>query len=380
MKTVFLFVPDLNGGGAERALVNILKCKSAFEKLGFSPVLVVRRWVGAYVNDIPADINRVVLGGNRSGLIATVLTVFRLGAALRRYRPSVVVSFLSAPSVFLAVKLFFPSSLFGLSVQTSPNQWANTENSKYSNLIKKIQGIVFRAADFLLPISTGIAEELQSVYSVSPAKCCVVYNSIDSQLIKDSMIGPLPADIAVPAGTIVVVTAGRIVRQKNQEILIQALSEVLRHGRKARLYILGEGPEEPRLRRMTVDLGISDCVRFLGFQKNPWIYFKYANIFALSSCYEGFANVLVEAMACGLPILSTDAPHGPNEILDGGKFGLIVPVSDSGAFAHKLLELIDSAQIRNNYSALSFQRARDFDSEVISEHFWAAIQSFSIVS
>jgi glycosyltransferase involved in cell wall biosynthesis len=116
---------------------------------------------------------------------------------------------------------------------------------------------------------------------------------------------------------------------------------VLRSRRAVKLAILGEGPERPSLETLIAELGLSDDVRLLGFQTNPYAYMARAAGFVLSSLWEGFPNVLVEALACGCRVVSTDCPSGPAEILDGGRFGYLVPMGDITALANGMAAVLD---------------------------------------
>jgi glycosyltransferase involved in cell wall biosynthesis len=136
----------------------------------------------------------------------------------------------------------------------------------------------------------------------------------------------------------VFVTAGRLVGQKDHATMLRALALYRRHA-PGRLLLLGAGPLMNDLRALAGELGIADAVDFLGFRNNPLPYFQRANAFLLSSQSEGFGNVLVEAMACGTPVISTDCPHGPHEILDNGAYGALVPMHDPAALAVAMGEL-----------------------------------------
>lgn len=373
---IFFFIPDLSGGGAERALVNLLKHWPSDGAAHLAPILVVRRWHGEYTAEIPDSIPRVVLGTERSGMRATVSTVFRLGRELRKHRPAAVVSFLSAPAVLMAARLFHPRCKVILSLQTSPAQWLENERGAVRNLVRMIQGYVFRHADYLMPISEGIARELRELYGLAGSAMTVIHNSVDIDMITRESAGDCPHELLREEGTFRIITAGRLVRQKSQEVLIEAVARLATLGKKVDLFILGQGPDLAFLEETAGRLGIRQRVHFLGFQKNPWRFFRNADLFVLPSKYEGFANVIIEAMACGLPVVSTDAPHGPREILHDGEYGLMVPVGDAGAIAQEMLKFIDDERLRKNYAERSRCRARDFDIRRISATFRDTIEAF----
>ena len=131
------------------------------------------------------------------------------------------------------------------------------------------------------------------------------------------------------------------------------------------LYILGEGSERPRLEKLIQDLGLHPVVRLLGFQPNPYATMRQADVFVLSSDYEGFGNVIVEAMALGVPVIATDCPYGPREILAGGKYGVLVPPGDEQALADAILSLLRDPDARRRLGVEAKKRAEEFSVEKI---------------
>jgi glycosyltransferase involved in cell wall biosynthesis len=146
--------------------------------------------------------------------------------------------------------------------------------------------------------------------------------------------------------------AGRLVRQKGFDILIRAFGVVAPEAPQLRLVIAGEGPEEKQLRDLAAGLGLGSRVTFLGNVRDLSALMRYAVAFVLSSRYEGFPNVLLEALACGLPTVAADCPEGPREILADGQYGLLVPCNDATALAAAIVRLLADAELRRRLSAL----------------------------
>ena len=156
----------------------------------------------------------------------------------------------------------------------------------------------------------------------------------------------------------VVIAAGKLKPQKDFETLLRAFA-LVQAKRNARLIILGRGPKKQALRELATELGISDCFQLPGHVRNPYAYFSRAAVFVLSSAWEGLPNVLIEAMACGCSVVSTDCPSGPFEILEEGAVGRLVPVGDATAMAKAIIESLDNPTRKDVLLA----RARAFSYE-----------------
>jgi glycosyltransferase involved in cell wall biosynthesis len=199
----------------------------------------------------------------------------------------------------------------------------------------------------------------------APARINVIYNPVDCRRIAELAAQDLDHPWFQPGQPPVVLAAGRLHRQKDYPTLLQAFAR-LRRRKTSRLVIIGEGPERARLASLAAQLGISEEVQLPGFQTNPFAYMARAGVFALSSAWEGLSNVLIEALACGCPVVSTDCPHGPAEVLDSGKYGTLVPVADPAALAQALQATLD----RKTAAAEAQQRAGYFDIGAVADRYW----------
>ena len=231
----------------------------------------------------------------------------------------------------------------------------------------RMRRFAFGRSDAAVALSRGVAEEMERHYRLPAERITVIYNPVDLAQI-GRLSSESPEEI-LGNGAFHVVTCGRLVRQKNIGLLIKAL--VLSRDRSIEwsLYILGDGPEETALKQLAVKLGVDGAVKFLGFQKNPYSYMARADLFVLPSLWEGFGHVLVEAMASGTPVLATDCPHGPREILGDGRYGWLVPNDDCRALAGKIehLEKNRDELVRMREPALS--RSKDFAVERIVKEY-----------
>jgi len=169
-----------------------------------------------------------------------------------------------------------------------------------------------------------------------------------------------------------VLAMGRLTRQKGFDLLLDALARVRADGVPARLTIVGVGELEAELKAKTGALGLADVVTFAGFQEHPERYFAHADVFVLSSRYEGMPNVVLEALACGLPIVAFDCPHGVSEIVRDGENGRLLPPEDVGALASVLGRLLRDAPTLARMRAAAPGSIRAFTAPVVSAR-WNAI-------
>jgi len=190
--------------------------------------------------------------------------------------------------------------------------------------------------DAIVCVSNGVAADLGRLVPAVPPKVRVVYNPV--ALSERDAAAPLHPWLTDRAGP-VIVAAGRLTAQKDFATLIRAFAG-LQVGPPVRLLILGEGPERDGLLRLSRQLGVADRVALPGFVTNPRAHMAAAALFVLSSAWEGFGNVLVEAMAAGTPVIATDCPSGPREILEDGRFGLLTPVGDAAGLSAAMVEAL----------------------------------------
>ncbi len=223
--------------------------------------------------------------------------------------------------------------------------------------------LFYRYADAVVAVSRGVAVDLVEKVGVPEDRVRVIYNpTFDAEidLLKDE---PLDDEWFHTDGPPVLISAGRLCRQKRYDVLLRALSLVLEK-RPVRLMILGEGEERSDLESLSRELGISASLRLPGSVANPYAYMSRSDLYVVSSAWEGFPNTIVEAMACGLPVVSTDCPSGPREILDVARLGksehgTLVPVDDHRALSDAVVEALESAHDRAALRA----RAAHFSTE-----------------
>ena len=348
-RKVACFLPSLGGGGAERVVLNVA---TALARRGYSVDLVLGSPKGSYMDQLAGELDVVSLKCRK-----TIFGVLPLGRYLMRRRPDVLMSATeTANIVAVAATRWAP----GRPVRTVLRQ-GNTFSTVRSatpgarRLLFPLLRWALRRADAVVAVSSGVAGDLARHVLRADQGAWVIPNPV----LREQVV----ADAALPAAhawlqddtSPVVLAVGRLVPEKDYPTLLAAFARVAQ-ARRVRLVILGDGRERERLTTLARRLRIAEVVDMPGFQRNPYAYMARAHVVVLSSRSEGMPNVLVEAMACGTPVVSTDCPHGPREVLADGKWGKLVPVGDSEAMSAAILQTLDEVPDRESLGA----RARCF--------------------
>lgn len=346
---VALFVPSLRGGGAERAMLDVAR---GLAERGLPAHLVLVRAEGPYMELLPAAVRVVDLGARRA--LTSVLPLVRY---LRSEAPSVMVATLPQASIvaFLASRL--ARADVRLVIRRASHFTMEYVNSGLKHrFVMLLEKAILPIVDAVVVNSSGSAEDLRRRLGSTTVE--EIHNPIVWP--EHAALGSVPVDEqwfddpTLP----VVLSVGRLVEAKDQAMLLRAFAQVV-EARRARLVLLGEGPERTNLVEMTKRLNITRAVEFAGFRVNPFAYMSKASVCAVSSRYEGSPNVLIQAMACGTPVVSTDCPSGPREILQDGKLGALVPVGDANALAAAIIRAFDEPGDPDGLVA----RAKEYDAE-----------------
>lgn len=207
---------------------------------------------------------------------------------------------------------------------------------------------VYPLAHAIVAVSEGVATDLRARVGSAGDRVLTIPNPVVSHTDGDTVMQEPPHPwLATPREKPVLLAAGRLTVQKDYRTMLRALARV-RARRDCRLIILGEGEERTALEQLAAQLGISDVVDLVGFHREPRRWMAAADLFVLSSAWEGFGNVLVEAMSAGTPVVSTDCPSGPAEILQHGRVGRLVPVGDDAALADAIAATLADPPSRNS--------------------------------
>ncbi len=321
--------------------MQVVRVVNELPGFGVEPILAVARGRGKYESRLRTDIELLTCQRwVRSSTLGVVASIPALRGLISRFRPDVVCAIQEHASAALAaaVAISEPKPRLVIGIQNNFSARLATEPYWARALLHPRYRAAYAAADWVIANSTGVADDLAAQVPAARHKVSVVYNAGFDTRVFELAAEPLPEPR--PPGQLVV-TCGRLTEQKDQDLLLRAFARLDRDPRPT-LWVLGQGERLPRLQALARELCIESRVKFWGFCENPYPFLAAADVFALSSRWEGFGNVLVEALACGLPIVSTDCPHGPREILDDGRYGKLVPVGDVAGFAASLREALIS--------------------------------------
>lgn len=233
-----------------------------------------------------------------------------------------------------------------------------------SRLGERLRGIVARRITMNVAVSRGTASAVEKRYRLKPGAVHAIYNAIDPLDIRTRASGDEPEELQGKHPVILAVA--RLSAEKNWETLIGAFGAVAAVAR-ANLCIVGEGDERERIIQLARDAGVADRVVLTGNQPNPYVYMSHADVFALCSHYEGFGMVLLEAMACGVPVVAADCESGPREVITHNKDGLLVAPEDPLALAEGILAILTDAKLAQHLREGGLERASDFSHHNIVE-------------
>ncbi len=330
-----MFMPTLASGGAEKTMLHLAR---AFSQRGLKVDLLVARATGAYRSHLPDSIRLIDFKAAR--MSASLPPLMRY---LRENQPQALLSTLGLANLFALLARSGAGVPTRVVARVGSMPWRGDERTPK----KKLEGFLvhtgYRWADEVIAVSKAVAGELAQRSRLPLERITVIYNPI------------ITADIAVQAQEVVthpffqpgqppvVLGVGRLTILKDFPTLLRAFA-LLRQTRQARLVILGEGEQRGELEALVRDLGLQGEADLPGFVDNPYAYMKRAGVFVLSSTSEALGNVLVEAMACGCPVVSTNCPGGPAEILKDGQYGYLTPVRAPQAMAQAILAVLSGQQ------------------------------------
>lgn len=353
MKTAMI-VNRLGGGGAQRSAILIAENWPA--AAGHCSIIAAR--TGTYASAIPAPEDVSILSPNWPSPFSMLLFAFRLRRHLMTFRIDVVVTHVFGLT-HLVLALRALRIIRSQVVVVEQNHFSSTIRIRFGpirrRLIVELTKVLYRRAERVVAVSWGVARDLEAILGRREGSAAVIYNPIDVEKVRQSTQSDLPnGDEPRLARQFqglrrpIVISVGRLEAQKDHATLLRAVAQTKEV--VGSLVILGDGSLRSEIETTAHDLGIRATLWLPGFVNDPWWFMARSDVFVLSSVHEGFGNVIVEALACGLPVVSTDCESGPAEILRERDDGSLVPVADAHALANKIRQRLRSPA-RHGYSA-----------------------------
>jgi len=321
-------MPNLEGGGAERVLINIMR---QLDKNIFDIYLVLVDKSGDYLELVPNEVNIIDLNTKNISK-----SFFKLRSVLKEIEPNILFS-----SLFTTNIMLYLSSLFLLKnskiVLRSPNSPKLVlENNQMSLLMKFLLERAYNKADYILAQTPEMKYEINKYHNINDDKIITFLNPLDTEFIDNKTL-----NISNPFDThyINVVASGRLHKQKGFDTLIKSFKYVIEKNDKFRLYIIGKDKgEEDYLRTLIKNLKLGNFVKLLGFQDNPYRFYFYSDLFVLSSRWEGLPNAVLENLYLNKPIVATKCIPFMNTLIDDGKNGFLVEIDNETELANKILK------------------------------------------
>ncbi|MFD2190054.1 glycosyltransferase [Pistricoccus aurantiacus] len=356
---ISILLPDLRGGGVERIR---LVLAHEFARHGHSVEFVLMHARGDLLNEANRAFSVVDLGIDRVRKVPLALARY-----LKQRQPDVLLTAMWPLTVLAPLGRMLSGHHCCLAVSEH-----NTLSVQYAP-----QGILhhlalrismtcgYRLADVRLGVSSGVVSDISRLAAMRADDFHMIHNPVPARLTptREATNRAEAQWAALPGARIL--SVGSFKAQKNHSLLLQAFARMTSHDDGAQLMLLGQGAAEDDLRALADELGISNRVIFAGFHPDPTPFYQTADLFVLSSNHEGFGNVIVEALACGTPVVSTDCPSGPAEILKDGEFGTLVPVGDEIALA----EAMATALVSQHDSERLRARAMEFAPAIAAEQY-----------
>lgn len=323
---IAFYLPSLHGGGAERVVVNLVE---GITERGLPVDVVLAAAEGAFLDQLPPAVRLVDLRASR-----VIRSLGPLAGYLRRERPRVLVSSLSHANLVAlwAGRLARQATPVIVTVHNTMSQSTAQQGRLAGGLWPHMLRIFYPWATRVVAVSRGAADDLARTSGLPRDRVEVVYNPVITPAMMSLAAQTPDHPWFAPGRPPVILGVGRLTRQKDFPTLMRAFAEVRRH-LPARLIILGEGEERPALEALAAELGVAEEVALPGFRETAMAYMAGSALFVLSSAWEGLPTVLIEALAAGTRVVSTDCPSGPREILHDGRLGALVPVGDAAGLA-----------------------------------------------
>lgn len=371
--SIVIFTCDLDGGAFTNLPIALVK---GFWKLGVRELYIV--YLHSRPNEelsLPSGVKLVSLGVERSIAAPIALAKF-----LKATKPDVLISmptFISIPAIMgwlLSGQRQTKFVVYQGDTLTSDITIEHSTSLKM-RIMPWLARLMYPAADGLTTVSKGVLDILiQDHIPIPRNRVAIIPNPVDLENFAAQSQSSPEHPWLINKDSPVIVSLGRLVKRKNYPLLLQAFANI-RHQTNARLILLGEGPERSTIELKALELGLQNDVSLPGHVANPWSNIASADLFVMSSLDEAFCLALVEAMICGVPVISTDAiGGGPRDILEEGKYGNLVPCNDPDKLAEVMLKVLTDSSFSHHLATVGKERCEAFKPEAIAQQWLTFLQ------
>lgn len=364
---VLVYFPHLRTGGAELAM---LRLAQGLRRAGCSVTLVLHS-ADDVARRLAGTMPIIELGVQKT--LGALMPLVRL---LRREQPDFLITALTHSNIIaaLAKQLAHGRTRVIVTEHAPVSALARANGTWRYRILPVLLPLAYSGADAVVSVSRGVDDDLgQLLRGVARSRMHVIYNPVLSADWASFAEAPVNDDWFADEAPPVILSVGRLSPEKNLPLLLEAFLLLRQQRPELRLALIGEGVERARLEALIEAAGCGDAVRLLGEQANPLAYMRRAAVFVLTSVFEGFGNVLVEAMATGIPVISTDCPVGPREILADGVYGRLVEQADP----QRLALAIEAALAEPGDLCAAHRRAMEFTEARCVEQYCALFSCFA---
>lgn len=362
------YIPSLAVGGAEQVTVSIV---NGLAERGYDIDLAVSHPDGELLSNVANDVTVTRLGASRVPVAGIGAHVPSLAKYLHRTEPAAVFT----QKLDASVVCLLANRIADVDTKIIPTVHSafgmTSDPTVKSRALDSFATRSLAAADHVVAVSEGVADSVVEATTVRPEDVSVLHNPVDVESVRRRSQNPVESDWVENDDVELVLFVGRLERQKDLETWLRAFARLHESRPTARGVIAGKGSQRDSLLSLAERLGVGDVVSIPGYVDNPYRYMQKADVFLLSSRFEGLPTVLIEALACGCQIVATDCPCGPREILSSGEFGRLAPVGDANALAEGVEEALADPVATESLE----DRADDFAPDVVLDDYERFVES-----
>jgi glycosyltransferase involved in cell wall biosynthesis len=364
---ILFFINSLSGGGAERVVVEVI---NNLDRSRFIPGLLLLKKTGPYLQHLNQDVRIFELSG--CGGYKNIFKMRkRLLSLLGQFQPTLIHSNLVGPNRIILRSLLGCSEIPPIVVSEHNNLTLTLQSRKNKfrrTLVNCEIRFLYKKAAEIIAVSDGVKQDLIQNHGMAEGRITVIHNPVDISKIQEHITNH-HFDLRTTNDSVRhVVAIGRLTKQKGFSDLIKAFSLILKEI-SVDLTILGEGELRPELEKQIHDLNLKNVIKLPGFVNNPWPLIHAADLFVMSSYWEGFGNVIVEAMACETPVVSTDCNYGPREIITDRINGILFPVGDIEAMSNAMLAILKDEGLGRSMAEEGKKKVVQFESKIVTRKY-----------